>query len=126
MGKGFLIDTNVIIDFSEGRFGRLQMEHIEKVLNNTPNISVINKMELLGFSNVPQTLVEFIAFTRILPIDDAVVEKTIFIRKQRRIKLPDAIIGATALVHDLTLLTSNVADFGNLPDLQICHPSSLV
>jgi predicted nucleic acid-binding protein len=50
------------------------------------------------------------------------VERTIQIRKYNRIKLPDAIIAATALQNDLILVTNNATDFKNIKDLEIFNP----
>ena len=50
------------------------------------------------------------------------IDKTIEIRKHCRIKLPDAIIADTALVHDLTLLTRNITDFRNAKNLNVISP----
>ena len=36
--------------------------------------------------------------------------------------LPDATIAATALFHDLELVTVNVKDFIHIPDLNITNP----
>ena len=47
--------------------------------------------------------------------------KTADIRKTHKIKLPDAIIAATALVHDLTLLTRNVNDFNKIKELNLIN-----
>ncbi|MEK7257684.1 MAG: PIN domain-containing protein [Bacteroidota bacterium] len=45
------------------------------------------------------------------------------IRRQfKSIKLPDAIIAATALTHQLTLLTRNVSDFSKIPGLTVVNP----
>ena len=48
--------------------------------------------------------------------------KTAELRKAYRIKLPDAIIAATALVYDLTLLSRNIADFSNINGIKIVNP----
>lgn len=48
--------------------------------------------------------------------------QTILIRRQYKIKLPDAIIAATALVHNLILVTRNTSDFKNIPELQLINP----
>ncbi len=69
-----------------------------------------------------QLLEDFIAATTILPLDEPVVQQTIQLRQQHRIKLPDAIIAATALVHGLPLLTRNVADFQRVAGLVIMDP----
>jgi predicted nucleic acid-binding protein len=49
-------------------------------------------------------------------------EKVIELRRTNNIKLPDAIIAATALVSNLVLWTHNTSDFANIPDLQLLDP----
>lgn len=46
----------------------------------------------------------------------------IVIRKHFRVKLPDAIIAATALVHDLSLITRNYNDFKKIQSIEILNP----
>jgi len=58
----------------------------------------------------------------VLDIDNEVVLKTIEIRKSIKIALPDAIIAATALVYDFTLLSRNTKDFKNIPELKLQNP----
>jgi predicted nucleic acid-binding protein len=67
----------------------------------------------------------FINGSNLLEINNEVVNKTIAIRKARKISLPDAIIAATAFIYDLILITSNSADFKNIPGLQIIDPRNL-
>ena len=55
-------------------------------------------------------------------IDNDIVNKTIEIRKNIKIALPDAIIAATALVYDFTLLSRNAKDFKNIPELKLQNP----
>ena len=49
-------------------------------------------------------------------------EQTITLRKKHKIKLPDAIIAATALVHNLTLLTRNEKDFSKISNVESTNP----
>ena len=49
-------------------------------------------------------------------------KQTILIRKSNKIKLPDAIIAATAIVYNLTLVTRNIDDFKNISGLKIFNP----
>jgi len=121
MGKSFLIDTNVIIDFSNGIFSEKSKKIVAGILNMEPIISAITKIELLGFSVVPSQIESFVRYTSIIGISDSVIEKTIEIRKHYRIKLPDAIIAATALTNNLTLLTRNIADFRNIENLNVVN-----
>lgn len=48
--------------------------------------------------------------------------QTIEVRKNYRIKLPDAIIAATAMVHGFTLVSRNDADFGKITGLKYWNP----
>jgi len=79
-------------------------------------------MEALGFNLKTiadqNTMEAFINGSNVLEINDDIVNKTIAIRKSTKIDLPDAIIGATALIHNLILITSNTHDFKNIPGLR--------
>ena len=122
MEQRFLIDTNVVIDFSHGIFSEKSQNFVAKILNKEPIISAITQIELLGFSVVPPQIESFVRYTSIIGMNNSVIEKTIEIRKHYRIKLPDAIIAATALVNNLTLLIRNVADFSNIENLKVVNP----
>jgi toxin FitB len=50
-----------------------------------------------------------------------IVARTIQLKQTAKIKLPDAIIGATALSHNLNLVTHNVKDFVGI-NLAISDP----
>ena len=124
MGReDYLIDTNVIIDY----FGQLLPEKVtlllDQIIDNRFYISVINKIELLGFSGLQETeeniFQEFVRAAEILNLNEDVIDMTISLRRNYRIKLPDAIIAATALVYDLVLLTRNIKDFSKIGDLKI-------
>jgi toxin FitB len=86
------------------------------------NISIINKIELLGFSMVTPEIIEFTDSTNIINSTEDVANQTINLRKKRKIKLPDAIIAATALVHNLTLISRNTKDFDEIDGLQFINP----
>lgn len=125
MAKKYLIDTNVVIDFSEGRIPTRGRVFVAQVIDTEPIISVINKIELLGFSIVTTEIEELIDASTILDLSDDVVNKTIDIRKKSKLKLPDAIIAATASVHGLTILSRNVKDFERIQDLSVIDPYTL-
>lgn len=46
----------------------------------------------------------------------------VIIRKSAKVKLAEAIIAATYIVHDFTLLTRNVVDFNQIKGLKIENP----
>lgn len=125
MGKGCLIDSDVVIGYLDNKLPVKGMEIMDIVIDDIPNISIITKIEALRF-NVPAAsyaiLKEFIDECTVLELSDAVVDKTIAICKSNRIKLPDAIIAATALVNNLSLITRNISDFKNIEDLELLNP----
>lgn len=89
-------------------------------------ISIINKIELLGFKDIStdeeQNFHKLINASTILNLTDDIVTKTIEVRKQFKIKLPDAIIAATALTHNLTIVTRNTKDFEKIKGVEILNP----
>jgi len=125
MGKNYLLDTNAILDFLGDKLPAKARAIFSQIIDDQINISVINKIELLGFSSVEPEIIDFVSYSNVFPLDDGVVEKTIEIRRQYKIKLPDAIIAATALHFDLTLLT-NDTNFEIISDLRAVSPHELV
>lgn len=124
MGKTYLIDSNVVIDFCNGKLpleGRDLLFKIEQ-----PIISIITHIEVLGFAAIEKDeekkLKDFISIARIIPLDLKISLKTIELRQKIRIKLPDAVIAATALSHNLTLITRNADDFKNILDIKLINP----
>lgn len=121
MGTQYLMDTNAVIEFLGGTLPTSGSDWLQGIIDqNLHHLSVINQIELLGFNGSPaemQTLEDFIDVTNLLPLSDVVVQKTIELRKNYKIKLPDAIIAATALAYNLTLITRNTADFQNVTGL---------
>lgn len=126
MGTQYLIDTNAVIEFLGGTLPASGSSSLENIIDlNIHHLSIINQIELLGFNGSPtemKTLEEFIDVTSVLPLTDNVVQKTIQLRKVHKINLPDAIIAATALSYDLTLITRNIKDFQNVAGL-VCLDS---
>jgi len=57
-----------------------------------------------------------------VPIDKRVIDDAIAIRRRRKIKVPDAIIAASARLMGATLVTRNAVDFMNIPDLVLRDP----
>lgn len=98
---------------------------IAQVIDEEINLSVINKIELLGFSKVEQDLIDFVACSNIHQMADVIVDKTIEVRSLYKIKLPDAIIAATALANGLTLVSRNTKDFKNIQGLEVIDPYGL-
>ena len=51
MGQRFLIDTNVIIDYTSGRLNDKGSVFVENIFNTDFNISIVVKIEVLGYND---------------------------------------------------------------------------
>lgn len=126
MGAGYLADTNSVIDFLNRKLPPVSIAWLEQlIVNEQLALSVIVRIELLSWNGPPadmQLLANFIAATEVLPLDEPVIQQTIALRQQHRVKLPDAIIAATALAHGRPLLTRNAADFRRVASLAVLDP----
>jgi len=84
---------------------------------------------LLGFSDITNNeelkFLEFIDAANLIDLGKDVVNKTIEIRKLSKIKLPDAIIAATALLNELAIITRNTKDFSKVEGLELVDPFNL-
>ena len=117
----YLIDTNIIIYHLNG-----ESVATEWLLSRQDNlaISIITKIEVLSypFEQEEETLVlKFLNQFELIHISDEIIDATIRLRRLRKIKTPDAIIAATALVHGLCVCTRNIGDFKNL-DVKYVDP----
>jgi len=58
----------------------------------------------------------------VIETNKTIIDVCIALRKAHRIKLPDAIIAATALAYGYTIITNNENDFAGIEGLQIINP----
>ncbi len=102
----FLLDTNIFILLFNDRL-------VENLPLGEILCSVITEMELLSFPLLTSAEENMIRAKRanltVYGIDDTVKEQTIRLRRAIRLKLPDAIIAATALTHKAILVTNDKA-----------------
>jgi predicted nucleic acid-binding protein len=126
MEQRYLIDTNVIID---NLGNKLPKNAIDFISNIDFSISSITKVEVLGWKNATENqlkpLYSFMETLNILPIDEAVINKTIEIRQSKKINLGDAFIAATALTNNLSIITRNIKDFDTIENLKVINPYDL-
>jgi predicted nucleic acid-binding protein len=117
-----LLDTNILIDVLRGE--AVALAWLEQ--QQQPRISVITWIEVLvgcreGEGGTVQAWLE--TFPRV-PLDDAIAGETVRLRQRHGLKVPDAIILATARCGTLTLATRNRRDFPlELGD--VLHPYAL-
>ncbi len=104
-----VFDTNIIIDALNGvADADAEYKRYERVL-----ISRVTWMEVLvGAADDEAKVRDFLETQfEISPLDLAVAERAVQLRRVHRIRLPDAIIWATAQIHDAVLVTRNTKDF---------------
>jgi len=128
MGKGYLIDSNAVIDYLSGKLHPKGMNFMHEIVNSIPCISVITQIEVLGYKTNQEDyklLTGFVNDAVVFELSKEVVEKTIRIRKDNKIKTLDAIIAATALATESIIITRNTKDFGKIEGLEAINPYEL-
>jgi predicted nucleic acid-binding protein len=114
-----IIDTNILIDYLSG----LEKAKEELARYKNPAISIITWMEILiGAANKTEevSLKNFLRDFHLYEVSTEVAESAIKVRQEYKIRLPDAIIWATALTSNTILVTRNTKDFSkNEPSIRI-------
>ena len=126
MGKGYLIDSNAVIDF----FNKSLPDSGKELLSNVePIISIITLVEIFSSNKASddelKELKRFSEIAIIHNIDRDVALIAIELRQKYKIKLPDALIAATAIFYKLVLITRNVSDFQKIENLELINPHSV-
>jgi predicted nucleic acid-binding protein len=126
MGTRYLIDTNTLSDYFGEKLPLNGLDFIDTLVNENPQISVMTRIESLSYLT-PQieTFRSFVNYSTVFDLTEDIILRTIALRRSRRIKIPDAIIAATALEYDLTLITHNTSDFQGIPNLKLLDAHSL-
>jgi predicted nucleic acid-binding protein len=121
----YLIDTNIISSYFSASLPESGLLFMDTIIDAVPNLSIISQIELLCWKTdetKEQRVKEFIADSTVFDISPAIVTHCVDIRRNKKIKTPDAIIAATSLAYGLTLVTNNEKDFNNIRDLKIVNP----
>ena len=120
-----LLDANVVM-YLHG--AQLDETVAEKLRNSTLGTCNIIVAEVLGYKSIDpedaRYFEDLFATMKNHIFDKEVTAKVIELRQTTSIKLPDAIIAATALVNGLVLWTHNIDDFKSVPKLQLFDPIS--
>jgi predicted nucleic acid-binding protein len=113
-----LFDTNILIDY----LGGIALARDELARYRGSAISIVSWMEVLigAAPEVELATRRFLSRFTIVEIDRAVAERAVIVRRSSRIRLPDAIIQASAEVHSMLLVTRNTRDFdGTSPSVRV-------
>lgn len=118
MVNRYLIDSSAVSQYLEARMPESGLQFMDNVFALESNISVITQIELLTWqppeANLEEKITIYIDDSTVFELTPAVVAQTIQLRRKYRIKTPDAIIAATALVNGFQLITDNERDFSNI------------
>ena len=113
-----LLDSNTIVYLSK------EIISVDDVFddNKEYGISVITYMEVLGYSfestKEKEFIEELLSYLSVIYIDETIAKRVIELKKERKIKLPDAIICATAMVNNSLLITNDIR-LKNIKNLKI-------
>lgn len=115
-GTDFLADTNAFIYLLNGD------SCMKPYLQTRLAYSVISEMELLSYSGITEqeenNIKALLNNCSKLQLKEEIKERTIKIRKTYNIKLPDAIIAASAIENRLPLITADVG-FKKISELNL-------
>jgi hypothetical protein len=129
MAKGYLIDTNIFTLYTQGELSEKGNTLLDGILDSfSCQISVITRMELLSWNTDEETtnlIYEFIRLSKEFSLTEEVIIKTAEMRRNKKIKLPDAVIATTAMINDLILISDNDKDFGKIEHLRYVNPRKL-
>jgi predicted nucleic acid-binding protein len=104
-----LFDTNILIDF----LNAIPQAREELALYDERAISIITWMEVMigADAGVESQTRSFLDTFTIVPLGNQVAERAVMLRREHRIKLPDAVVWASADTHSMLLVTRNTKDF---------------
>ncbi len=125
MSGRYLLDTNAIINLLNDESADFSFGEKKGVYF----VSIITEIELLSFKNLTKedktSIKKLLPESCIINIDTDIKNKTIELKKKKKIKLPDALICATAMVRKLTLVTDD-KDLFTIPTLKTAHLSEFL
>ena len=109
-GKRYLLDTNAIVCLLRG--GNALAQRLQSA--EWVGISILSQIEFLAFPNLNENdrriFQEFSDAVEVVGLgrtERALIDRIVSLRSQYRLKLPDAIIAATAIERDATLITDD-------------------
>lgn len=120
MIRRYLLDTNAVIYLVSGHL-------VFSLPDGQYSVSIITEIELLSFSGISteeeQKIRDLLLLLDRVYVTDAVRDEAIRLRRKNRLKLPDAIIAASAMTHGAVLLTNDQA-FSSIEGL-VCESLQL-
>lgn len=122
--RRFVLDTNAVVALLAGNHQLAEMLETAEYVG----ISIVSYLEFLVFEGLSDrdrtSFASFCERVEVVPLaydNNELIQQTLELRRRHRLKLPDAIIGATALSCNARLIT-NDSHFSNIASLvvQVC------
>jgi predicted nucleic acid-binding protein len=121
-----LLDTNILIYHMNAQGGEEFAAKFREALRAGAGISVISRIEVLGWrghtAETTSAAMALLSLCSEYSLAEPVVQRCIRLRQSHNVKLPDAIIAATALTWGLPVMTRNTVDFQRIPGLGLINP----
>jgi predicted nucleic acid-binding protein len=121
-----LFDSNIIIYHLSQVLPAHATASVEDWIVEGVSVSVVTRIEVLGYPEQTPTqerlALETLRYFDEIPLREPIVQGAITLRQAQSIRLGDAIIAATALEHDLSLVTRNTDDFAWIDGLSLLNP----
>jgi toxin FitB len=107
-----LVDTDVFVDHLRGAAALVPGRH-------RLHYSVVTRAELFAGTSATDLVTRLLASFRELAVDRPIAERAGRIKRETGIRMPDALIAATALEHRLSIATRNTRDFQSVRGLRL-------
>ena len=117
-----LLDSNIVIYAAKDRVAEL----VQLIGAANTAVSIVTYVEVLGYHRLDESqerfCEDFFHNVEVLTLSGPIASQAVQLRQRRRMSLGDAIIAATAMVHNLALVTRNIRDFRWISELRLVEP----
>lgn len=120
-----VFDSNVLIYHLNDALPKNARSRIVDWIAEGAYVSVVTRIEVLGFRQEKEKVrsaARLLSLFTEVPLHESIVQQTIRLRQAYTIKIPDAIIAASALHRNVPLVTRNTADFRAIDGLTLVNP----
>jgi len=126
MTKQRVFDSNMLIYYLNASLSQSARQQVDEAIETGAFISVMTRIEVLGWHKHSDESLssaeELLSNLSEQPLSEEIVTLCIQLRQKFSLKVPDAIIAATALHLKLPLITRNINDFKKVPELKLVNP----
>jgi predicted nucleic acid-binding protein len=127
MNQAYLWDTNIAVYYLQQQLPPYAGKVLDEIAENTRIcFSVITEIELFSWKTATPFDLDlinlFVDISFLFELEKDIRTKAAELRRIHNLELPDAIIAATAVIHGITLITNNTADFAGIENLHLLNP----